>query len=522
MNLHDAQIGRSLALSRRGLVTGAAGGVLASLLASQVHQLPGNTRWASGQSVGELRLALGFDFPARIDQLKDHQLLPMGMLECLTRQTTDNVLEPWLAESVTNTDPSTWRVVLRDATFWDGSPVTADEVITSIRLSYDASPDNKGLISPDTVMTVVDAKTIDFVTPSPSGFFPHALALSSFGVFKLAADGTGSIMTGPYQPTRLVVDSQLDLVPYAGHWAGPPPIASITVTYVPDPNTRLLALQSGDIDMIYNFPAEAIDGFGPDIEAPIIPSGRVDLINLNVNRLPFSDRAVREAMALGIDRDELNTVGLNGHGTPAVGMFPPSTGYRTLPLQGTDTTRAAQLLDDAGWTMGSDNVRAKDGQRLAFTLYSYPGRAELTPYAVAMQSQLQPLGFEITVTEVQNVADVTKTGDWDAAMKSNNTIVTGDPLYEFNRLLLTDGGDNAGKYSNPALDAIVEQMRTELDPATEQELSMQIQQIVRDDVPVIFLVALPITTAYHRGKVLGYVPNPSDGYLITTDISVAQ
>jgi peptide/nickel transport system substrate-binding protein len=520
MNSHDSRISGPFSLSRRALVGGAAAGGLAGLLAHQRRGLPGASAQASGQSVGDLRLALGFDFPARIDQLKDHQLLPMGMLECLTRQTPDNVLEPWLAESITNTDPSTWRVVLRDATFWDGSPVTADDVINSIRLSYDASPDNKGLISPDTVMTAVDAKTIDFVTPSPSGFFPHALALSSFGVFKLAADGTGSIMTGPYKPTRLVVDSQLDLVPHAGHWAGPPPIANITVTYVPDPNTRLLALQSGDVDMLYNFPAEAIDGFGPDIEAPIIPSGRVDLINLNVNRLPFSDRAVREAMALGIDRDELNTVGLNGHGTPAVGMFPPSTGYQTLPLQGTDPTRAAQLLDDAGWPMGSDGVRARDGARLSFTLYSYPGRAELTPYAVTMQSQLQPLGFDITVTEVQNVADVIKTGDWDAAMKSNNTIVTGDPLYEFNRLFLTGGGDNVGQYSNPQLDAIVDQMRTELDPAKEQDLSMQVQQIVKDDVPVVFLVALPITTAYRKGKVIGYVPNPNDGYLITTALSV--
>lgn len=520
MNPHGLQITRPFTFNRRTLVGGAAGGMLASLVANQSHGLPGAMTRASGQSVGELRLALGFDFPAKIDTLKDHHMLFMGMLECLTRQTTDNVLEPWLAESVTNTDASTWRIVLRDATFWDDSPVTADDVINAIKLSYDAYPDNKGLISPDTLMTAVDARTIDFVTPRPTGFLPHALALSRFGIFKNAADGSASIMTGPYKPAIFVVDSELDLVPHAGHWAGPPPIARITVTYVPDPNTRLLALQSGDTDMLFNFPPEAIDTFGPEIEAPIIPSGRVDLINLNVNRLPFSDRTVREAMALGIDRDELNTVGLGGHGTPAVGMFPPSTGYQTAPLQGTDTARAAQILDAAGWTMGSDNVRAKDGQRLAFTLYSYPGRAELTPYAVAMQSQLQPLGFDITVTEVQTIADVTSTDDWDAALLSNNMIPTGDPLYEYNRLLRTGGGDNAGGYSNLQLDTLLDQMSAEIDPAKEQKLSMQVQQIIKDDVPVVFLVAVPITTAYRKGEVLGYVPNPNDVYLITRDFSV--
>ncbi len=521
MSPHDAQPTHPCSLSRRVLVGGAAAGALAGLLTSQRQGPPVVAARSSGQPAGRLRLAIGFDFPARIDALEDHHLTPYGMLECLTRLTPDNTLEPWLAESVTNTDPTTWRIVLRDATFWDGSPVTADDVIAALKKSYDAYPDNAGLISLDTTMTAVDARTIDFVTPEPTGFLPHALVLSKFPVFKVAPDGTASILTGPYQPTGLVVDTRLDLVPYVDHWSGIPAIANITITFVPDPNTRLLALQSGDVDMLYNFPPEAIATFGPDIEAPIIPSGRVGLINLNVERLPFSDLAARKAMALGIDRDQLNLVGLNGAGTPAVAMFPPSTGYQTVLLQSTDPAQAAQVLDDGGWAMGSDGVRVKDGVRLAFTIYSYPGRSELTPSAVAIQSQLKPLGFDITVTEVQNVDDVTRTGDWDAAMKSNNTIPTGDPLYEYNRLLRAGGGDNSGNYANPQLEMLVDQMRTELDPAREQDLSVQVQQIVRDDVPIVFLVASPITTAYPTGKVLGYVPHPDDSYLITTELSVA-
>lgn len=506
--------------TRRALVVGSAFGLAATVFAPSGRPVLPVAAQTPDQSSGRLRLALGFDFPAKLDALKDHYLQSMGMLESLTRQTADNKLEPWLAEQVVNTGPTTWQIVLRKATFWDGSPVTATDVIAAIQGSYEDYPDNKGLISPDTRLTAADDLTINVETPTPSEIFPHALALSSFGIFKKAADGSASIMTGPYKPTKLVVDTELDLVPYAGHWAGTPPIANITVTYVPDPNTRILALQSGDVDMLYNFPPEAIDTLGPDFEVPLIPSGRMDLINLNVNRLPFSDHAVRLAMALGIDRDQLNQVGLNGSGTPAVGMFPPSTGYQTLPLQATDVTQAGQVLDQAGWVMGSDSVRAKDGQRLAFTILSYPGRAELTPYAVSIQSQLKPLGFQIDVKEVQNVADVTKTDDWEAAMKSNNTIVTGDPLYEYNRLLRTGGGDNAGKYSNSQLDALLGQMASELDLARSQDLSMQVQQIVHDDVPLVFLVALPVTTAFRKGVLNGYVPNPNDSYLITRDISV--
>src|SRR5262249_13959696 len=154
--------------------------------------------------------------------------------------------------------------------------------------------------------------------------------------------------------------------------------------------------------------------------------------------------------------------------------------------------------DGAGWLPGADGVRVKDGKRLAFTLHSYPGRAELTPYAVSIQSQLKPLGYDIQVKEVQNVADVTKTGDWDAAMKSNNTIATGDPLFEYNRLLITGGGDNVGNYSNPRVETLIAQMRSELDPAKRRALSVQVQEQVKADVPMLFLVALPITTAYRQ------------------------
>jgi len=471
---------------------------------------------------GTLRLAVGFDFPAKIDALKGGSLLAYGMLECLTRQTTQNTVEPWLAERVTNINPTTWRIVLREATFWDGARVTPEDVITAFKKNGEAYPDNKGLISPDTTLTALDARTIEFVTPQPSAIFPYALTLANFGIFKTAADGTASILTGPYKPTKFAVDSLLELAPHTGHWSGVPPIGKIVVQYVPDPNTRLLALQSGDVDMLYNFPPEAIKTLGPDIEAPLVASGRIDLINLNFARAPFNDRDVREATALGIDRNVLNTVGLDGKGTPCTALFPPSTGYETVPLQGTDSTRAKQLLDGAGWRMGTDGVRVKDGKRLAFTIYSYPGRAELTPYAVSIQSQLKPLGYDIQVTEVQNVADVIKTGDWDAAMKSNNTIATGDPLFEYNRLLITGGGDNVGKYSNPRTDALIAQMRVELDPARRRALSTQVQEIVKADVPMLFLVALPITTAYRKGKLQGYVPNPSDYYLLNAALSVTS
>ena len=472
---------------------------------------------------GELRLALGFDFPAKIDALKDSHLLPYGMLETLTRQTPQNTLEPWLAERVASIDPTTWRVTLRQgAKFWDGAPVTADDVIAAFKKNWEAFPDGKGIISPDTQMTAIDPRTVEFKTPAPSGIFPYALSLTNFAIHKPSTAGgpDGGIMTGPYRPTKFTVDNELLLAPFTDHWGGTPPIAQIGIRYVPDPNARILALQSGDVDMLYNFPPEAIKGFGGDIVATATPSGRVDLINLSLDHPPFDDRAVREAMSIAIDRGTLNTVGLDGRGTPLNTLFPTGVGYETVPLQGTDVARAQQLLDGAGWAVGGDGIRAKGGQRLAFTLLSYPGRAQLTPYAVSIQSQLKPLGFDVQVKEVQNVATEMKNGPWDASMKSNNMLPTGDPLYELNRLLGKGGSDNVNNYTNPQIETLLGQLRIELDPAKRQGLSQQIQEIAKADVPDLFLVVGPITTAYKKGKVQNYTPHPNDSYLISTDLTV--
>lgn len=273
--------------------------------------------------------------------------------------------------------------------------------------------------------------------------------------------------------------------------------------------------------MLYNFPPEAIKGFGGDIVATATPSGRVDLINLSLDHPPFDDRAVREAMSVAIDRSSLNTVGLDGRGTPLNTIFPTGVGYETVPLQGTDVARAKQLLDAAGWAVGGDGIRVKGGQRLAFTLLSYPGRAQLTPYAVSIQSQLKPIGFDVKVKEVQNVATEMKNGPWDAAMKSNNMLPTGDPPYELNRLLGKGGGDNVNNYTDPQIETLLGQLRIELDPAKRQALSRQIQEIAKADSPDLFLVVGPITTAYKKGKVLGYTPHPNDSYLISTDLTVS-
>lgn len=476
---------------------------------------------AARQPRGELRLAFGIHMPGTLDATKDgFQLVFVGVGETLVRINRQLKPEPWLAESVAQVDPTTWRVKLRSqAKFHDGTPVTAEEVAASFRRSWETQPTANTFIPNDTQLQIIDPLTLEFRTARPVGGFLNSLAAFQFVVHKPGTGGA-SIMTGPYRPVRFETDNLLELEAFREHWGGPPPIARISIRLVPDANARALALQSGDVDMVFGLPPETVKGLPADIERAVVPSTRVHLVLLNTTRPPFNEPRVREATALAVDRAALNRAVLDGLGAVVTNAFPPSAPFEIVPAQDTDAARARQLLDEAGWRVGPDGVRVKDGKRLAFTLYSYPGRAELTPMAVVIQSQLKALGYDIQVQQVQDITKQLRGGDFDASMYSINTLPTGDPLYLLGYSLSRSGGLNYGGYSNPQMEAVVEQLRFELDPNRRAQLAKQAQEIIKADVPNVYLVAAPLVFAYKKGKVKGFIPNPNDLYFIDSSISV--
>lgn len=334
---------------------------------------------ASSSPRGELRIGVSnTSFINTLDATKDgFGLITSGAAETLMRLTPQGKLEPWLAASITNITSTTWRIGLRPgATFWDGTPVDATAVAAAFQKNWETQPSANAFISKDTQIAVKDAATLEFTTPRPAGDLPFSLVSPFFVIHKPGTNG--SIMTGPYRPTKFTVDSELVLEPFTTHWAGGPALAKITLKRNNDANSRILALQAGDLDLLYGLPPESRKVFDTAIETTSTPTTRVHMMLLNQLRPPFNDRAVREATALAIDRAALVTATLDGQGAPAVGMFPENFGVDVVPLQATNTSQAQSVLDAAGWKAGADGVRVNGGTRLAFTLYSYPGRAELT------------------------------------------------------------------------------------------------------------------------------------------------
>jgi peptide/nickel transport system substrate-binding protein len=372
----------------------------------------------------------------------------------------------------------------------------------------------------ETVLTAADDSTVEFRSPTPIGNFPAALASQYFLLHK--PDGTQSMCTGQYRPTQFTKDTEVTFSAFDGHWAGKPLLQSLTVKLVADSNTRSLALQSGDVDMVYGLSPEALKSLDNSSFSTVsIPSTRVHFLMLNHLKPPFDDVAVAQATSLGIDRQSLLQAALDGQGVALTSIFPPNQGVDVLPYYTVDVDRARTMLDTAGWSAGPSGVREKAGQRLAFTLYSYPGRAELTPMAIAIQGQLKPLGYDIQVQEVRDItAQTPVNGAWQIAMNSNDSQSNGDPQRLLAQSLVSTGIDNRGGWKNIDFDAAYDSLRTESDAAKRQAALRTVQELATSNMANIYLVAGPIIAAFKKGRVAGYTPHPIDLYTVDRDLTV--
>lgn len=489
--------------------------------AEQPPAVPATSAPAPTAAAGTLRIGTGLSIPSSLITpvgTNGFNMVTYGAGETLMRLTPDQQLEPWLAEKVERTDELTWRVTIRQGVrFHDGSAMTAQAVADSFASSWAGLPNAATFVPSTTKVLVVDDLNLDFTTPAPQGNFRYSLANWNFVIHKAPVNDI-SIMTGMYRPVSLTKDQEFVLERFADYWGTPATLEKIQVLRITDANARALALQSGDVDMLTNVAPDIARGLPPEIEKVSVPGTRMHHIILNHANAPFGDKIVREAASLAIDRAALLQATLDGQGEVAVNLYPASLGVPLVAAQSTDVARAKTLLDEAGWVVGSDGVRSKDGQSLTVKLYTYPGRPELTQMAVAIQAMWKDVGFAVEVEEVADIVATIKDGNFQASMFSIG--VQTDPQY-MPGITMTEGGAfNYGKYRNPQLETLVTELRAEDDTAARLEIAKQIQEIVKADVPNIYLATPPLITAFQQGKIVGYQPNPNDLYLITPQIAL--
>lgn len=462
-----------------------------------------------------------------------------GLGECLTKFDEKMNVTPWLAEKwEISDDRLTWTFKIRDGVkFSNGDALTADAVKASIERAFQKN--NRAATFFEYEEIVADGQNLVIRTKKPLPGMPGYLADPLFIIVDVAAENgrdfskEGPICTGPYQVASFVKEKAI-MKRNENYWDGEVPYETVEIPSIDDPNTRAMALQSGDVDVAVNIAAGDIDIFKNNDKFHIdeISSLRVVLARMNQNpdRI-LSDAKVRAALISGCDRETYNNVLLKGTFIPGKAPVPPSLDYGFDVLSDPNAynpERAAALLDEAGWKdTDGDGIRDKDGKPLQLDFVVYNSRAELPLYAEAVQSDLKKLGFDIKINTVDyNLIDqMGIKGEYDLLISNITTANTGDPEIFLTWYWKTNNGgnnpQNGSGYSNAEYDAKLNQLSMEFDKDKRRELIVELQQILLNDGASLFF-GYPQTNIINAKYVAGVRMYPSDYYWITNLIKPAK
>ncbi|MEV0645855.1 ABC transporter substrate-binding protein [Phytomonospora sp. NPDC050363] len=481
---------------------------------------------AQDADAGVLRVVTPYSVKS-LDPLQQGLWAPeWGYGELLMRATESGTVEPWLLEKLYRATDTTWHLTLRPGlAFHNGHELGAEALASLIETNLADNKRARSLLgkakaSVDGPLTVV----LDTGEPRPN--LPNLLAdegvLPVFDAAALAeapdlSDNAAlaalGIYTGPFTVASLTSD-RLTLKRNENYRLGPALLTGVEVSFVEDGQARVLAVRSGEADLAFYPPSEALRNLGDDariLTAPANPSPLRGFVN---TRGVLGDTDVRKALALAIDYRTLAEDAMDGLYTPPVGMFPTSVPYARDDLR-TDPAEAAHLLDTAGWTPGADGIRVKNGRELTVTILSYGSQPDTAVIATALQAQLAPAGFAVEVRDVPaNYEAMADPSGWDVGMSFDSALgTTYDPLGRLHDFLHTGGQYNFGAVGDAELDRILDELSAAFDETERARLLGEVQRIaVAERTYALFIadrpvrvVASPAHAGYRVSSVLQHV-----------------
>jgi peptide/nickel transport system substrate-binding protein len=434
-----------------------------------------------------------------------------------------------------------------DVTFHDGTTFDANAVKFTFDRIVDPALKSQSAFSaigPYDSTTVSDPQTavVKFKTPyAPflSSVSGTVLApVSPAAVQKLGADfGTKPVGTGPFKFDSYTTDTVVRIVKNPDYkWApsifshqGPPYLDAISWRIIPESSTRLAALQSGEVQFIQDVPTQNYKDLQGDSKIKILQgelSGSGWSMMINVTKAPTDDVKVRQALEWGVDKTAMIKAVWQGLGTPASSPLTSATfAYdpATKNVYSYDPKKAGDLLDQAGWKMGSGNVRQKNGQDLVLSLYYRADNTDFTGMATFLQSMYQEIGIKL------DLQGLSQAGYFDAVRVGKHNVqfweeTDTDP--DVVRILFyganADGGTNRNRYKNADMDKLIDDAAGTTDSAKRIALYSQIQMKALNEAIMVFFADPLNIFALTKPKLNGAILDWSSAFPYFYDASLPK
>ena len=425
-------------------------------------------------------------------------LVNINMFDSLLHKNTKLEYEPSLATSWKALNDTTWEFKLRKGVkFHNGDVMTAEDVKYSFERVLEPGKEKKkspqyGNIRAIKDVRIVDPDTIHLVTDKPFPlllerlvFFPIVPKKHIEKVGEEAFGTTAAVGTGPWKFVEWKRDQHIRLEAFDGHWRGKPAFKHLVIRAVPEVATQIAEIKTGGVDLIRNVSADLVPELKTHTQtyvssAPIL---RVHYVELDMRQAPFDKKAVRQAANYAVDKQAIIQKLMGGLGRQvATVVQPPAFGFepevKPFPY---DPKKARELLAQAGYPNGVD-----------ITLHS--AFVEFRPVFEAITQMLTEVGIRVNARmwdpgpawnkflQAEGKATHGAYGSW-----GNYSVFDADavlhPLYH------TEPGGWIGKWYTrvEGLDKLIDEARSTLNQAQRKRSYSQIQTLIREEAPAIFL-----------------------------------
>ena len=442
-----------------------------------------------------------------------------GVSETVFMQDKDGNLVSRFVDSIEQKDDLTWEIKLKSGVkFSDGTDVDAQafcDSMNSIMQNNEMASSSAGMIT----FTATDDATVTLTTERETTVMPSVLCEYNMVVCKDNGDFS-YVFTGPYVIDSMDPGVELDLVPNEYYDDRAADRSNVVIKGFSDAATMQQAFESGEIDMAFTVTPETagiLQGEGYTTKDFDAGYQYFMVVNSKENET-LSDLKLRQAINVGINREDMVTA-LKG-GRVANGFFAQYYSFAGDVQETYDPEQAKSLLEEAGYTdTDGDGFVDKDGEKLTLKLVTYPSRPDLSVLMQLVVSELNDIGIDATTEMTDSIGNYVKTEEFDIAFWAQHTAPTGEPTYSLSQFFRTGAAYNNNAYSNEKVDELLDQMGTL--PAGEEKdnLAKQVQQIISEDLPVIYLVD-PQWHIAVSDKLANYEPYNGDYYVVNAELGL--
>ena len=429
-------------------------------------------------------------------------------------------------------DGLNWRLKFKEGIKWhDGTPFSAEDVKYTIELIN--NPDFRAgrRAGHELVRDIQVVSPTELTWRLEKPYAPYPAILSwTFIVPKhilgkeadpnTSSFNTNPIGTGPFKWVERVPGDHITLAAFEDYFGEGPYLERLIFKYIPDMTVLYTQFQTGDVDYT------GIQGISPDhyeeakalagrVVTPV-PQPFVENIAFNLGLPVFQDQAVRDALYLAMDKQGLIEAIYYGLPTPTESFLPAqSWAYNAnLPAHSYDPEKAKQILEEAGWKLGSDGVREKNGVRLEFTNSTTAGNHTREQAQQLLQQTWGEIGAKMSIN---NLPPAVMWGDYWMMSKFDTTMVGigfgigPDPdAYDFfgTKAIGAKGGtgQNTTQYNNPGVDKLLDEGAATVDQAKRKEIYQKMQEITRHDLPYLPIFQYKMVEGIKEG-LQNFVPN---------------